>query len=164
MEFTGRNIEFLEPEEGFSPGASPTFLSPKMKIYNEVLTDETDERFSYGVAKKRGDFRMERYLELFKEKRPLTPEMCPELLGDHGGRGAGIVQDHIEGAKTLPSDYTICVHGKAITYDLQSGKQISRPGYHGVGASHIMVPERNTLYECFGRPCQAGYAEFKVPS
>ena len=164
VEFTGRHIEFLEPEEGFSPGASPTFFNPTMKQYNDVLTDETDSRFSYATAKKRGDFRMERYMELFEEKKPLSPEICPELLSDHGGKGAGIVQDTIMGARPQPSDYTICVHGKMMSYDQVSRRKISYPGFHGVGSSRIIVPERRTLYECFGRPCQSGFVEFKVPS
>jgi isopenicillin-N N-acyltransferase-like protein len=164
VEFTGRHIEFLEPEEGFSPGASPTFFSPTMQQYNDVLTDETDPRFSYATAKKRGAFRMERYMELFAEKKPLTPEKCPELVSDHGGRGAGIVQDTIEGARPQPSDYTICVHGKAMRHDQISHRKLGQIGYHGVGSSRIIVPGRRTLYECFGRPCQAGFTEFKVPS
>jgi hypothetical protein len=164
VEFTGRHIEFLEPEEGFSPGASPTFFSPTMQQYNDVLTDETDPRFSYATAKKRGAFRMERYMELFAEKKPLTPEKCPELVSDHGGKGAGIVQDTIEGARPQPSDYTICVHGKAMRHDQISHRKLGQIGYHGVGSSRIIVPGRRTLYECFGRPCQAGFTEFKVPS
>jgi len=153
LEFTGKHMAVSDPERGFIGGASPAFVNPTMKPYHSCLIDETDPRFNYTIALKRGEFRHQRYVELFEKKKPLNPEMCMELLGDHGGRGAGIVREEIYGAPPQGSDYTICPHG--------SGNP--EHGFHKIGTSYIIVPDRKTMYVAFGSPCQANYVPFKVP-
>lgn len=150
IEYTANHINFNESERGFEPGSSPVFKTPKMRQYNSYLVDEFDRRFSYAVASKRTDFRLERYEELFKELKPLTAAKCVRLLADHGGRGANAdLGGPYEGA----SDYTICAHGKAIG-----------DSYHCHHRSTVAVPAKKTIYVAMGSACETEFIAFKVPS
>ena len=94
---------------------------------------------------------MERYYELFNEKNPLKLDDVPSILGDHGGRGTGIIQENIEDACPQGSDYTICVHGSRV----QGLKT-----FHSSSFSSIAVPDKKRLYLAFGSPCECGYIPF----
>jgi hypothetical protein len=165
IEETGKHVEVIDPESGFSAGASPYFSSPKMTTFCDVIVDETDPRFTQQRAKKRGVFRMERYHELFQQKKPLKIEDIPSILGDHGGRGTGIIQENIEGACLQGSDYTICVHGGRMKGGEASNWSLRAPGsFHASAFSNISQPEKLTIYVAFGSPCEAGYVPFKPPT
>jgi hypothetical protein len=161
IEIAGKHFEVIEPESGFSAGSSPYFSSPKMTSYCDVLTDETDPKFSYRKAKKRGVFRMERYHELFEEKKPLRLEDVPSILGDHGGRGTGLITENMEGSCLQGSDYTICVHGKLSSYEW--GEAGHKGSFHTNCWSCIHKPDERKMYIAFGNPCEADYIPFKPP-
>ena len=162
IEYAGRNIEVIDPESGFDSGASPYFSTPKTQEWCNVVSDETDPQYSYHVAKARGLFRMERWHELFKIHRPLTIEKIPTLLGDHGGRGTGIIQEHIEGACHQGSDFTICVHGKRSRGIGGTGGTAT--SFHSSSFSNISQPEKLRFWVAFGNPCEAGFVPFKPPT
>jgi len=76
-----------------------------MAPHHYVLVDETDPKFTYGLAAKRVIFRTERFHELLKEYYgKLTPEMVPVICGDHGGRGTGLIRNTIDGVSLQGSD------------------------------------------------------------
>ena len=154
IEYAGKHVEVIEPESGFDAGSSPYFSSPRMTPHCNVLVDETDPRFSWRVAKKRGVFRMERWHELYEAHKPLSLEKMPTLLGDHGGRGTGLVQEHIEGACPQGSDYTICAHGTRT----ESGS------FHASHFSNISQPSKLKLWIAAGNPCECGFFPFTPPT
>jgi hypothetical protein len=161
IEHTGRDVEVIDPECGFDAGSSPYFSSPRMQQFCDVMVDETDPEFTFHFAKKRGVFRMERYHELFQMKKPLKLEDLPSMTGDHGGRGTGLVQEHIEGACPQGSDYTICAHGTA--GHGSEGPQGQSGSFHANAWSVIHVPDQRKMYMAFGNPCEAGYVPFYPP-
>jgi len=154
IEYAGKHVEVIEPESGFDAGSSPYFSSPRMTPHCNVLVDETDPRFSWRVAKKRGVFRMERWHELYEKHKPLSLEKMPTLLGDHGGRGTGLIQEHIEGACPQGSDYTICAHGTRT----KSGS------FHASHFSNISQPDKLKLWIAAGNPCECGFFPFTPPT
>jgi hypothetical protein len=149
IEFTANHYEVLEPESGFQTGSSPVFTSPKMRRHNYYISDETDPRFSYTIAPKRTDFRVERYQELLEQFKPLTPGNSVKLLADHGGRGAS---PDLGGPYEGANDYTICAHGSKVGDD-----------FHSLFRSSIAVPSKKSIYVAFGSPCEAEFIQFKVP-
>ena len=161
-EYTSKRVEVIDPESGFDAGSSPYFSSPKMKPSCNVYVDETVPGFSYHLAKKRGVFRMEQYHALFKAKKPLTLEKIPSILGNHGGRGTGIIRESIEGAIPQGSDYTICVHGGSAHGG--GGPAGETGSFHSSGWSNISVPSKLKFYMAFGSPCEAGFIPFKPPT
>lgn len=164
IEHTGKKLEVIDPECGFDAGSSPYFSSPNMTEFCDVLVDETDPDFHFGLAKKRGIFRMERYHELFQMKKPLKLEDIPSMTGDHGGRGTGIIQEHMDGSGPIGSDYTICSHGGAGKSKNPEGHPHGQAGsYHANAWSVIHVPDKLTMYMAFGSPCEAGYVPFHPP-
>jgi hypothetical protein len=162
IEYTGRHIEVIDPEDGFHAGASPYFSSPKMTPHCNVLTDETDPQFIYFVAKARGQFRMERWHELFQMKKPLTIDELPSMLGDHGGRGTGAITEDIEGACPQGSDYTICVHGRPSKGHAGSTSG-TKGSFHASSFSNISQPDKLKYWIAFGNPCEAGFISFQPP-
>ena len=153
VEYTSKHISVLEPECEYQGGASPSFVIPEMAPYHYVLVDETDPKFTYGRAAKRGIFRTERFHELLKEYYgKLTPEMVPVICGDHGGRGTGLIRNTIDGAALQGSDYTICVHGSKVG-----------DAYHTSSWGAISVPDERKMYIAWGSPCQAEFVGFCVP-
>lgn len=161
IEYTGKRVEIIDPESGFDAGASPYFSSPKMTSYCNVIIDETDPNFSYMVAKKRGMFRMERWHALFEQKKPLSLEDIPSMTGDHGGRGSGLIQEHMEGACPQGSDYTICVHGGPSHG--RGGTSGTVGSFHASSFSNISQPDKLKFWMAFGSPCEAGYVPFRPP-
>jgi hypothetical protein len=161
IEHTGRDVEVIDPESGFDAGSSPYFSSPRMQPFCDVMVDETDPDFTFHFAKKRGVFRMERYHELFQMKKPLKLSDIPSMTGDHGGRGTGLVQEHIAGACLQGSDYTICAHGTA--GHGSEGPQGQQGSFHANAWSVIFVPDQKKMYMAFGNPCEAGYVPFHPP-
>ncbi len=161
IEYTGKRVEVIDPESGFDAGSSPYFSSPNMTPSCNVLVDETDPHFSYMTAKKRGVFRMERWHELFNQKKPISIEDIPSMAGDHGGRGSGIIQESIEGACPQGSDYTICAHGKPSHG--RGGTSGTVGSFHASSFSNISQPSERKFWLAFGNPCEAGYVPFKPP-
>ena len=161
IEYAGDNIEVIDPENGFDAGSSPYFSTPKTREWCNVVADETDPKWSYMVAKTRGVFRMERYHELFKQHRPLTVEKMPTILGDHGGRGSGIVREYMEGACPQGSDFTICAHGRPSRGI--GGTSGVAGSFHASSYSNISDPARLTLWIAAGNACEAGYFPFHPP-
>lgn len=161
IEYAGRSLEILDPDNGFDAGASPCFSTSKTMEWCNVISDMTNPLYNYHVAKARGIFRMERYHELFKIHKPLTIEKIPTLLGDHGGRGTGVVQEHIEGACPQGSDFTICVHGRRSLGTGGTGG--TSTSFHSSSFSNISQPDKMRFWVAFGNPCEAGFVPFKPP-
>jgi hypothetical protein len=161
IEYAGRNIAVIDPENGFDAGASPYFSTPKTQEWCNVISDNTDPNYGYHVAKARGQFRMERWHELFEMHKPLTIEKMPTLLGDHGGRGTGVVQEHIEGACYQGSDYTICVHGKRSRGTGGTGGTAT--SFHSSSFGNISQPDKLKFWVAFGNSCEAGFVPFTPP-
>lgn len=153
VEYTSKHLSVLKPEIGYQAGGSPSFVIPEMKPYNYVIVDETDPKWTYGVAAKKTPFLEERYHELLQERYgKLTPEMVPVICGDHGGRGTGLIRNTIDGACLQGSDYTICVHGRKVN-----------DAYHASSFGILVVPDEKKMYVSWGSPCQAEYVGFCVP-
>ncbi len=161
IEYAGRNIEVIDPESGFDAGSSPYFSTPKTREWCNVISDITDPLYGYHVAKARGVFRMERWHELFQMYKPLTIEKMPTLLGDHGGRGTGLIQEHIEGACPQGSDYTICAHGKRSRGIGGTGG--TSTSFHASSFGNISQPDKLTFWVAFGNSCEAGFVPFNPP-
>jgi len=153
VEYTSKHIAVIEPESHYQGGASPSFSNPKMGDYHRVFVDETDPRFTYGLALKRGVFRTERIHELLDERYGgLTPEMAPVICGDHGGKGTGLITNDVDGACLQGSDYTICVHGSK-----------NGDAYHTSSWGVVLVPDHKHMYIAWGSPCQAEFVGYRVP-
>jgi len=153
VEYTSKHIGVIEPEAHYQGGASPSFSNPEMGDYHRVFVDETDPRFTYGLALKRGVFRTERIHELLIERYgSLTPEMAPVICGDHGGRGTGLIRNDVDGACLQGSDYTICVHGSK-----------NGDAYHTSSWGVVLVPDHKHMYIAWGSPCQAEFVGYRVP-
>lgn len=161
IEYAGRKIEVIEPENGFDAGSSPYFSTPKTREWCNVISDMTDPLYGYHVAKARGVFRMERWHELFQMHKPLTIEKIPELLGDHGGRGTGLIQEQIEGACPQGSDYTICAHGSRSRGTGGTGGTAT--SFHASSFGNISQPSKLKFWVAFGNSCEAGFVPFKPP-
>ncbi len=161
IEYAGRKIEVIDPENGFDAGSSPYFSTPKTREWCNVISDMTDPNFGYHVAKARGVFRMARWHELFQIHKPLTIEKMPTLLGDHGGRGTGIIQEHIDGACPQGSDYTICAHGKRSRGTGGTGGTAT--SFHASSFGTIIQPDKGKFWVAFGNSCEAGFIPFTPP-
>ncbi len=161
IEYAGSKIEVIDPESGFDSGSSPYFSTPKTREWCNVVVDETNPKWSYMVSKTRGVFRMERYHELFNMYKPLTIEKMPTIMGDHGGRGTGIIREHLEGACPQGSDFTICAHGRASRGI--GGTSGVLGSFHATSYSNISQPAKLTLWIAPGNPCEAGYFPFHPP-
>ena len=154
VEYTSKHLAVVDPERHYQGGASPSFSNPEMGAYHRVFVDETDHRFTYGLALKRGLFRTERIHELLEERYGrLTPEMAPVICGDHGGRGTGLIRNDMNGACLQGSDYTICVHGSK-----------SGDAYHTSSWGVVLEPDLRRMYIAWGSPCQAEFVGYRVPS
>ena len=154
VEYTSKHLAIIDPERQYQGGASPSFSNPEMRAYHRVFVDETDPRFTYGLALKRGLFRTERIHELLEEHYGrLTPEMAPVICGDHGGRGTGLIRNDMDGACLQGSDYTICVHGSK-----------SGDAYHTSSWGVVLEPDLRRMYIAWGSPCQAEFVGYRVPS
>ena len=153
VEYTSKHIGVIEPDSHYQGGASPSFSNPEMGPYHRVFVDETDPRFTYGLALKRGVFRTERIHELLEERYGrLTSEMAPVICGDHGGRGTGLIRKDMDGASLQGSDYTICVHGRK-----------SGDAYHTSSWGVVLEPDLRNMYIAWGSPCQAEFVGYRVP-
>ena len=161
IEYAGSNIEVIDPESGFDSGSSPYFSTPKTREWCNVVVDETNPKWSYMVSKTRGVFRMERYHELFQMKKPLKLADIPSMTGDHGGRGTGIIQEHIEGFCPSGSDYTICAHGGRSRGIGGTGGTAS--SFHSSSFGNISDPNKLTFWVSFGNSCEAGFVPFHPP-
>lgn len=163
IEYSGKRLEVIDPEKGFEAGASSAFSHPRMKECLPYITDMDDPRFwDIRSGIRSGIFRMERYHELFAEMKPLTLEMVPKILGDHGGRGTGVIREDMEGACLQGSDFTICVHG-AKTLKGRGGSHGTPGSFHAASFSNIEVPDERKMYIAFGNACESGYVPFYPP-
>ena len=163
IEYSSKRIEIIEPEKGFDAGASSAFSHPTMKKCLPYITDMDEPSFwDIRSGIRSGIFRMERFHELFEEMKPLTLEMIPKILGDHGGRGTGLIREDIEGACPQGSDFTICIHGSR-TLKGPGGSHGTPGSFHAASFSNIEVPDQKKLYIAFGNSCEAGYVPFYPP-
>ncbi len=163
IEYSGKHVEVIEPENGFEAGASSAFSHPNMKKTLPYIKDMDDpEYWNIASGIRSGIFRMERYHELFQELKPLTLEMIPRILGDHGGRGTGLIREDMEGACLQGSDFTICVHGKR-RLEGPGGSHGTPGSFHAASFSNIEIPDQKKMYIAFGNSCEAGYVPFTPP-
>ena len=168
IEFTAKHIEVIDPEEGFDAGSSSIFTSPKMLPFNEgafPVEGEAAPDIYKASPRLRTIYRVERFHQLFQEKRPLKLADIPSILGDHGGRGsAGLIREWFKGAVPQGSPYTICAHGAKTPKRHGSFGGLRQKGsFHAHAYSNIEVPDIRTLYIACGNPCEAGYLPFTVP-
>lgn len=167
IEYTGEHIEIMDPEEGFDAGASSAFSHHKMKNYHWYIKDIFDPRlFAPRYSLFSGLWRMERFHELFEKYKPLKLEIIPTILGDHGGRGTGLVREDMEGACLQGSDFTICVHGSQIEKGATGSTGTTygtRGSFHASSFSNIQIPDKRKMYIAFGNACECGYVPFYPP-
>jgi hypothetical protein len=164
IEYTCDHLEVIDPEKGFEAGASSAFSSPNLKDYAFTIKDVFDPKFLHRNSLWSGMWRIGRFHDLFEELKPLTLEMIPRILGDHGGRGSGQIREDMEGVCPQGSDYTICVHGSRIGKG--KGALFGGPttgSFHSSGFSNIEVPDQRKMYIAFGSPCECGYVSFYPP-
>lgn len=163
IEYSGKRIEVIDPEKGFEAGASSAFSHPNMKKCLPYITDMDDPRFwDLRSGIRSGIFRMERHHELFEKYKPLTLEMIPRHLGDHGGRGTGLIRESIEGACPQGSDFTICIHG-SMQATSAGGSHGTMGSFRACSFSNIEIPDLRKMYIAFGNACEAGYVPLYPP-
>jgi len=162
VDFNNRDKLFDNSGDEFIPGASPIYTNPKFRKWNYVIYDETDPNWGWHNAAKRGVYRLDRFRELYSEKRPLKLSDIPLIQADHGGRGSGVLRQEFYGSPPQGSDFTICVHGR----NTRPGNIIQGvyPKFHMTCCAHIEDHDNLKMYMAWGSPCEAGYVPYTPPS